>query len=96
MPWSDPLALLLHAGVAAASGDRQAAGDLLNAAEAGFRAADMHLYAAASQRRRGEIVGGDDGLQLIQMADAWMLRQRIQDPARMTEMVAPGRWTLPG
>jgi eukaryotic-like serine/threonine-protein kinase len=96
MPWSDPLALLLHAGVAAASGDRQAAGDLLHAAEAGFRAADMHLYAAASQRRRGEIVGGDDGLRLIQIADAWMLRQRIQDPARMTEMVAPGRWTLPG
>lgn len=92
MAWSNPLALLLHAAVAAARKNRQAAADLLRDAEAGFDAADMGLYAAAVRRRRGELMPGEDGARLIEAADAWMLRQKVRNPARMTAMVAPGKW----
>ena len=89
MPWSDPLAQLLRAAVAAARGDREAAVNLLRTAESGFDAAEMGLYAAAARRRRGVLIGGDAGRRLIEHADAWMSRQNIRNPARMTAMLAP-------
>jgi serine/threonine protein kinase len=92
MPWSNPLALLLHAAVAAARTDREHAADLLGAAEAGFDTANMALYAAAVRRRRGELTPGDDGRRMIEAADAWMALQKVRNPARMTAMVAPGKW----
>lgn len=92
MAWSSPLAQLLHAAVAAARGNREAAADLLRAAEAGFDAAEMGLYAAAVRRRRGELTPGEDGRRMIEAADAWMVRQKVRNPARMTAMVAPGKW----
>jgi eukaryotic-like serine/threonine-protein kinase len=92
MAWSNPLALLLHAAVAAARGAREDATGLLRAAEAGFDTASMGLYAAAVRRRRGELTPGEDGQRMIEAADAWMLRQKVTNPARMTAMVAPGKW----
>ena len=74
MAWSNPLALLLHAAVAAARGEREDAMDLLRAAEAGFDDANMGLYAAAARRRRGELMPGEDGARMIEAADGWMAR----------------------
>lgn len=45
MPWSDPLAQLIRASVAALRGDASRAVALLAAAESGFEAADEGLYA---------------------------------------------------
>jgi hypothetical protein len=90
--WGDPLALLLRAGVAATRGDRDRARPLLEAAEVGFAAAEMALHAAAAQRRRGELIGGDVGRALLASSDAWMAEQGIRSPERMTGMLAPGRW----
>ncbi len=90
--WGDPLALLLQAGAAATRRDTERSRVLLDSAERGFAAADMALHATAVRRRRGEIMAGDAGRDLVAAADAWMAAQGIRNPQRMTAMLAPGRW----
>jgi hypothetical protein len=82
----------LLAGVAVGRGDRDRARALLTEAEAGFLALGMMLDAAASRRRRGELLGGDEGRALVASADAVMSAQGIRNPARMTAMFLPGAW----
>jgi eukaryotic-like serine/threonine-protein kinase len=82
----------LLAGVAVGRGDRDRACALLAEAEAGFLAIGMVLDAAASRRRRGELIGGDEGRALVASADAVMSAQGIRNPARMTAMFLPGAW----
>jgi len=93
--WGQPLALLVRAGAAATRERMEAAVRLLASAETGFRAADMALHAAVAQRRRGELIGGDEGAALIDATDAWMPGQSIKKPAGMTAMLAPGGWVEP-
>lgn len=90
--WADPLAFLVEAGTAATRRQAERARGLLESAEAGFEGADMGLYAAVVRRRRGELMGGEAGRALVAGADAWMNGQDITNPARMTQMLAPGRW----
>jgi hypothetical protein len=90
--WADPLARLLQACAAATRGETASALERLESAEAGFTRANMALHAAACRRRRGELVGGTPGKELVAAADLWMSAQAIVNPSRMTEMVAPGRW----
>jgi hypothetical protein len=52
----------------------------------------MALHATVTRRRRGELMGGEAGRDLVAAADAWMSEQAIMNPARMTQMLAPGRW----
>jgi hypothetical protein len=61
-------------------------------AEARFAAIDVALYAAAARRRRGELLGGDEGRELIASADAAMRAQNVVNPARMTAALVPGHW----
>jgi hypothetical protein len=49
----------------------------------------MKLFAAVARRRRGELVGGDEGAGLIAQATAWMESQNIRNPSRMSDMVVP-------
>src|SRR5712691_816976 len=90
--WGDALALLLRAGAAATRGETEQALSLLEPAETGLAAADMALHAAVVRRRRGELLGGDAGRNLVAAADAWMASQTIRNPERMAAMLAPGRW----
>jgi serine/threonine protein kinase len=90
LQWADALAALIRAGIASSRRDKSKAMTLLSQALEGFELADMGLYAAASRRRLGETIGGERGQQLIADADEWMTRQRIQNPTRMTQMLAPG------
>jgi hypothetical protein len=90
MPWSDPLAALLRAGVAAARGQVERAEGLLAGAVPGCEAAGMALYAAAACHRRGELLGGDEGRALGREVAAWMRGQGVIDPGRMVAMLAPG------
>lgn len=90
MPWSDALAVLLRAGLASARGDRAAAIRLLADAEARFGTAEMAMYAAAARRRRGELVGGDEGKALIGLADGTMGERGVVNPEAMTRMLAAG------
>ena len=50
----------------------------------------MLLHAAAMRRRQGEILGGDQGRALLRAADASMQRQKVANPERMTDLLAPG------
>ena len=72
----------LRASVAAVRGDTGAATQALLASERAFAEADMSLHATATRRSRGMLVGGDEGRQLVQDADAWAAGQKIRDPGR--------------
>jgi serine/threonine protein kinase/tetratricopeptide (TPR) repeat protein len=88
--WALPFASLVRAGIAHQQGESSKAINLLSEAVEHFDLADIDLYAAATRRRLGEIVGNERGRQLIAEADTWMSKQEIQNPAAMTRMLAPG------
>jgi eukaryotic-like serine/threonine-protein kinase len=89
--WAD----LILAGVEAIKGRVESAIDYLNLAEIKLTRADMKLYAIAASRRRGELLAGDAGGDLIKKSDDWMLAQQIKNPAQMADMLTPGSWTAP-
>ena len=91
-PWAKPFAQLIRAGLASQGGDRARAIDQLVAAAAGFDALGMALYAAASRRRRGQLIGPPDGTRFTTDADEWMAGQGIQQPERFADVLIPGLW----
>jgi len=90
MPWSDPIALLLQAGVAYVEGDARSALAHLHAAADRFERADMQLYLAVTRRRIGSLQKDERGPDLQQLAAQWMAEQGIKNPTCMTRMLAPG------
>jgi hypothetical protein len=90
MAWARPLGALIRASIAGLRGDKERAAELCAVAIAGFEAAQMRLYAAAARRRLGQLTAGAEGQQLVAAADAWMRQQHIKQPARITNMLAPG------
>jgi eukaryotic-like serine/threonine-protein kinase len=56
----------------------------------GFEAIGMELFAAATRRQLGRLLGGAEGRTPIARADAWMASQAIRRPDRMTACLAPG------
>ena len=87
--WADALADLVAAGVASQTSGGSASQLALRARD-GFEACGLQLYAAAAQRRYGELIGGDHGREAVIAADTRMAQQGIVSPARMTAMLAPG------
>jgi eukaryotic-like serine/threonine-protein kinase len=90
MPWSNPLSLMIRAALACRRDDDATAASLTSKAIEEFEASNMRLYAAAARMRLGEIMGGDTGSELIREADEWMNRQQIKNPAKVTNLMAPG------
>jgi len=90
MPWIEPFAPLLRAGIAAAEGHAEAARRLLGVAAEGFDRVDLRFYAAAARRRLGVLTGGAEGQALVAGADELMRAQGIPKPDRVTEVLAPG------
>jgi tetratricopeptide (TPR) repeat protein len=95
MPWSDPLAQLIRASLAAFRGDTEAAIGLLASAESGFETTDAGLYRAAARCRRGELLGGAEGQKLVAEAEGMMRGQRVANPLRLRSLLAPGKWEAP-
>ncbi len=91
-PWTNPFARLIRAGLATTGGKREQAIDHLVAAAARFDAQGMGLYAAASRRRRGQLLGPSDGGRFVSDADDWMRGQGIVKPERFADVLAPGVW----
>ncbi len=81
---------LLRAASAARSGDRTRALELLRQSEAGYASASMSLHVAYARRRRGELLGGDEGDALVWTADRVLEAAGILDPTRWLELHAPG------
>ena len=90
MPWSDPIALLVKAGIAHLEKEPALAIRCLEDAIDRFDRADMKLYAAVARRRIGALREDDRGRETGREADAWMAAQNIRNPAAMTRMLAPG------
>jgi len=88
--WSRALALLIRAGLLATRGDRSGSIARLEEAESAFRAAGMALYAESAKRRRGQLLGGAAGDDLVSQTDSWMASQGIRNPPPMAAMFAPG------
>ena len=89
MPWSTAIAKLVDGNVAAVRGDNGGAG-LLAAAEQALTAADMHLYAAVTRYRRGQLIGGAEGGALLAKATDELTALGAKNPARIADMVVPG------
>jgi hypothetical protein len=89
-PWSNPIALLLRAGIAYLEGSTPSALRYLHDAADRFDRADMALYAAVACRRIGALQDDARGREKWQQAEDWMAAQNIKNPACMTRMLAPG------
>ena len=90
MPWSDPIGLLLRAGIAYLEGSAPLAVRYLHDAADRFDRADMNLYAAAAKHRIGALEDDARGRWLQRQAEEWMAAQHIKNPTAMTRMLAPG------
>ena len=90
LPWTDALARLIRAGAASVRRDPDRAVRFLTVAAEGFEAIEMELFAAATRRQLGRLLGGAEGRTLIARADTWMAGQAIRRPDRMTACLAPG------
>ena len=88
--WATPFVELVHAGLMIVQQQKDRAVQGLRAAEQGFRAVDMVLYAAAARRRCGQFLGGEAGAELVASADLAMSEQGIRRPDRMARALAPG------
>ena len=95
MPWSNPIALLLGAGIAYLEGATPLALRHLHDAADRFERADMSLYLAAARRRIAALQHDEAGRALQRQADEWMAAQNIRNPTCMTRMMAPGLPDLP-
>jgi serine/threonine protein kinase/tetratricopeptide (TPR) repeat protein len=92
MGWTAPLAALVTAAAANASGDRESAASSLRRAIDLAQAADMALYAAAARYQLGALLGGEEGAGLVASAEEAMRAQDIRVPARFAAMLVPGHW----
>ncbi len=89
LPWCVAYARLMSGLLAVFQGNfRLARANLTDAADR-FDAAGMGLCAAATRRRLGLFLGGDEGHALVSSADAWMASQAIENPEKMAGMYAP-------
>jgi hypothetical protein len=89
-PWTAPIAQLLAAGLAAATGDDRAATAGLAAAITGFDQVGMAAHAAAARRQLGARLGGAEGEALTAAAIAFEQREGVVEPARLAAWLAPG------
>jgi predicted Ser/Thr protein kinase len=77
---------LLTAGIAAYAGDDERAATSLRAALPIFDQLGMTMYAAATRRRLGELLGGDEGAAALARADAVFRARAIVNIEGMTEL----------
>ncbi|MDQ6633467.1 MAG: protein kinase [Gemmatimonadota bacterium] len=90
MPWIDPFVPCIRGSIARLREERPTAAALLRLALDGFERADMALYAAATRRRLGELQGGDAGAGQVEEANRFLRAQTVDQPDRMTAVLAPG------
>lgn len=83
-------AALVRAAVATAEGRQEEAVGALDAAMAAFTEAEMVLHAACARRRKGELLGGEEGQALVTASEETMRARGIREPARWAACFAPG------
>lgn len=93
MTWGNALAWLVEAGIAAMRGQLESAINQLITTEATFEEADMSLHVAATRARRGTLIGGSTGKALVDEARQCIAKQKVKNPDRIIDMIAPGKWS---
>ncbi|MDI1434250.1 protein kinase domain-containing protein [Polyangium sorediatum] len=88
-PWSDACALGIRAAVFARRGDVDRALAYLARARSSFRRSDMELYARLTERRLGELEGGEAGRARIDDIDAWFHAQGAPRPDLLARALIP-------
>ncbi len=71
-------------------GEEDGAIELLRGAAGAFEQAQLKLYAAATNRQLGRLLGGDEGRALVAQADESMRAEGVVRPERVAAMLAPG------
>jgi hypothetical protein len=89
MPWTEPLAAILRAGCACASGDRAGAAAALRKASETAQAADMPVHAAAARHQLGVLLGADEGASPVREAVETMTAHGVRAPAKFAAMLVP-------
>jgi eukaryotic-like serine/threonine-protein kinase len=82
-------AALVLAGARAVRGDREGSDRHLVEAIELLDAADMKMHAAAARIRRGELIGGTEGEDLVAFGMAFMEAQGVVRPDRIVALLAP-------
>ncbi len=80
---------MLASDIAVVRGERVAAAEGYREAALAYDELHMLAHAATARRRRGEIVGGVEGAELLRASDAWMLAQGVRVPARFACLLSP-------
>ncbi len=88
--YAPALGQLLRAGAAAVRGERSQASAALDAAIPGLDEADLGYLAACARHRKGELVGGSIGRELVARSKSFFEAQGIVSPERCLAMSAPG------
>jgi tetratricopeptide (TPR) repeat protein len=81
---------LLRGSVRAASGERDAALSELAVAIPMLDTADLGYLAACARHRRGELLGGSQGHELVEQSRAFFVAQDVKNIERCLAMSAPG------
>ncbi len=82
-------ARLASASLAEADGDTQRAAELLVEAASLAESAEAHLHAAVARHRRGRLIGGSKGDDLVARAERFMTEQGITEIETMVRVLAP-------
>jgi len=90
--WGDVLASVTRAGIASFHPDSGMTLDLLAAAETRARRAQMSLYVAGCQYRRGTLLGGPAGEALVAETARWAQTEGVIAPSRVFDTFLPGRF----
>jgi tetratricopeptide (TPR) repeat protein len=90
-PYAHAFSAALGASIARERGELERAGALFEQAERGFDALAMGLHASAVRNRRGELLRGEEGHELVDAADAFLREQGVVRPDRLVAMLAPTR-----
>jgi hypothetical protein len=89
MAWSNPFVKVIRAAIASHNQKTNQALELLKEASLGFESADMKLYATATLRHKGKILLGNQGDDLIKLADIYLTGQKIKLPEKFATLLIP-------
>jgi hypothetical protein len=87
---ASPFVPAIRAAIAHQKGDEETATKRLYEAIRTFENKGYKLYAAATRRQLGRLLGGSEGRSLIAWADQTMGEEDIVNPERVAAMLAPG------
>jgi eukaryotic-like serine/threonine-protein kinase len=89
MRWATPLSKLVNAAIAEHRGDADTARREYEGAISSLVAAGMAMKAACARLRLGDVIGGDEGRALTNLALDTMAEQNVREPRRFADALVP-------